>query len=138
MSRRYRGQRGRFLSSSGFGVESDGGVVYSPAAASNAAAALCVGYMYPQATYLKFCPEGIQYPRCPLDSTVGAAEEAEATAASASSDIEKKFRSHSDKRCEGEGEGTRFSFFPLSLAKMMRSLLVKYSSVGNFHGTRDI
>ena len=64
-----------------------------------------------------------------------AVEEAEAAATSASSDIEKKLRPHSDKRGEVEGEGTRFSFFPFSLEAMRRLLLVKYSLVGDFHET---
>ena len=87
---------------------------------------------------MNFCPGGIQYPRFPLDGTAEVAAEAEAAATSASSDLEKKFRPHSDKIVEGEGEGTHFSFFPFSSAAIRRSLLVKNSSVGNFYGTRDI
>ena len=123
------------------GVGGGAVIVFSPAAASTVAAvsmSLRVRYTYPLATYLKFPPGGIRYPHFPLGGTSEAAAEAEAAAASAYYDLEKKFRSHSDERGEGEGEGRRFSFFPFSSGEMMRSLLVKYSSVWNFHGTRDI
>ena len=78
-------------------------------------------------------PGGDTISRCPLDGNAEAAEEAEAAAASASSDLEKKFRSHSDERGEEDVEGARFSFFPISSAAIRRSLLVKDSSVRNFH-----
>ena len=98
MSRHHPGQRRRSPSSSGVDVDVDGAVVSSSAVASTAAAAsaaLRVGYMYPPAAYLNFCPGGgIRYPRCPLDGTAEAATVTEAAAASASSDLEKKFRSH--------------------------------------------
>ena len=135
MSRHHQVQSHRSPSSSGVDV------VSSPAAASPAAAAsaaLRVGYTHPLVVYLKFFPGGIRYTQCTLDGTAEAATEAEAAAASASSDLEKKFRPHFNERGEGDGEGTCFSFFPFSSAAMRRSLLVKDSSVGNFHRTRDI
>ena len=92
---------------------------------------LHVGFTYPLEVYLNFCPGGIGHPRCPINITVEAAAEAEA--ASASYDLEKKFRSHSNKRGEGEEEVTRFSLLTFYLATMRRSVLVKDSSVGNFH-----
>ena len=67
-----------------------------------------------------------------------AAAEAEAAAALVSSDLDNSLRSRSDEINEVEGEGTHFSFFPFSFAAMSRSLLVKDSSVGSFHETRDI
>ena len=106
--------------------------------ASSALAALRVGYTYPLVAYLNFCPGWIRYPHCPLGGTKEAASEAEDADALASSDIENNFRSNSEKRGEGEVEGTRFSFFPFSSAAMRLSLLVKDSSVGNFYGTQYI
>ena len=67
-----------------------------------------------------------------------AAAEAEVAAASASYDLENNFRSHSNEIGEGEGEGRHFSLLPFYSSAMRRSLLVKDSPVGNFHGTRDI
>ena len=49
---------------------------------------------------MNFCPGGIQYNFFPLDSTTEAAADAEAASTFASSDIERKFRSHYDKRGE--------------------------------------
>ena len=100
---------------------------------ATASADLHVRYTYPIAAYLKFCPGGIRYPHCLLNSTVEAASEAEAADASASSDLEKIFRSHSDER--GEGELRHFYLFHFYSAETRRLLLVKYSSVGIFHGT---
>ena len=121
-------------------VGGSGAIVSSPAAAYIVAAALTAlhnRYIYPLEAYLNFCLGGIGYPCCPIDSTAEAASEAEAVteaeATLASSDIEKKFRSHSNKRGEGEEEVTRFSLLTFYLATMRRSELVKDSSVGNFH-----
>ena len=104
------------------------------AAALAAFAALRVGYTYPLAAYLIFFPGGIQYLRCPIDSTAEAAAEAEAAAALASSDLDNNSRYHSDKRGEGEVKGSRFSFFSFSLAsaEMRRFFIVKDSLVGIF------
>ena len=59
----------------------------------------------------------IEYTCFPLDGTLEATVEVESIAASESSDIEKDFSSHSDKRGGGEREkyGIIFSFFPFSL-----------------------
>ena len=90
MSRHHQGRRRQPPLSSGVGGDGDGDgdsdvvVVSSPAVASTAAAALTVlhvRYTHPLAVYLNFFPGGIQYPRCPLDCTAEAAEEAEAAAA---------------------------------------------------------
>ena len=48
----------------------------------------------------------IEYTCFPLDGTAEATVEVESVAASESSDIEKDFSSHSDKRGEGERENT--------------------------------
>ena len=48
----------------------------------------------------------IEYTCFPLDGTAEATVEAESVATSESSDIEKDFSSHSDKRGEGERENT--------------------------------
>ena len=85
---------------------------------SAASAALSIGYTYPLAAYLNFCLGGIQYPCCPLDGTAEAAVEAEDADAAASAyyNLDNKLRLHTYEICEVEGEGTHFSFFPLSLA----------------------
>ena len=108
MSRRHQCHRRKSPLSSGIGVDDDGTVVSYPVEASTTSAAsaalvtLCVGYTYPLAAYLNFCLGGVGYPRCPLDGTVEAEEEAEAAAALVSSYLEKKFRLNSEKRGEGE------------------------------------
>ena len=124
-------------------INVDGTVLSYPMAASTAvvaSAALCLRYTYHLAAYENFDLGGIQYPQCPLYDTAKAAADTEAENALASSDIKKKFMSHSNKRCEGEGEGewTRFSFLPFSSAATRRYLVVKDQSVGNVNGTRDI
>ena len=116
MSRHHQGRRHRSPSSSGVGIGVNGNVngncavFLSPATScttvSNvaaASAALRDRYMYPLAAYLNFFPGGIQYPCCTLDGITEAAAEVEAAAALVSSDIEKMFRSHSDKRGERWG-----------------------------------
>ena len=60
-----------------------------------ALAVLRVRYTYPLAAYLNFFPGGIRFPRCLFDGTTEAEAEAEAVVALASSDLEKKYRSHS-------------------------------------------
>ena len=45
---------------------------------------------------MNFFLGGMQYTRCPLDGTAEAAAGVEVADASASSDLEKKFRLHSD------------------------------------------
>ena len=104
-------------------VDSKDTIVSYPVTASTAATAsmdLCVEYTYPLAAYTTFVLGGILFTRCPIEDTADAAAEEEAAAALASSDIENKFRLHSDKRCEAEGEDKRFSFFPFSLESTRR------------------
>ena len=89
----------------GLNFDVDSTVISFPAEACKALKALgylCVGYMYPLATYLHFCPGGILYPCCPIDNTMEVVAEAEATIALASSYLEKKFRSHYYKSGEIE------------------------------------
>ena len=67
--------------------------------------------------------------------TAKTAAEAGVAVDSISSDLEKKFRFHSDKRAEGEGEETQFYLLPFYSSEMRRLFLVKDSSVENFDGT---
>ena len=100
MLRHHQGQRHRSTSLSGIDVNSDGAAVSSPTAASTLAAAsasLRVGYTYPLVAYLNSFLGGIRYPCCFLGVTAESMLEAEAAAASASSDLEKKFSLHSNE-----------------------------------------
>ena len=106
-------------------INIDGAVVSYPTAtftAEVALAALRLQYTYHLALYHNFDLGGIRYSQFPLYGTAESAAEEEAAAALASSDIEKKFRSHSNERDNGEGEGdregTRFYFLPFSSEAM--------------------